>query len=403
MTSSLRSSCGALPQHRSRVTIDLGGLLENVRVVRKALPSGADLLPVIKSNAYGHGIVPVSRAMLHEGLSRVAVMGVDEGCLLRDVGFSGQIVLLGGFSPEEISLCRRLFLTPVIHHLDQVRALELSPSGGAPLGIHVKIDSGMGRLGFLPQDFSAVLDRLGEIPSVSIEGLMTHFPVPEDREDTGTCRDIFRTAIVSSLRHPALSALTVVHMASSGAILSGEVECELPLHPSGRRIAFWARPGLLLYGHSPGARDPRVPVRPVFGVDARLLAVRTLPRGSTVSYGRTVTLGRDSRIGILGMGYSDGLPRLLSGKGWAIVGGRCAPFLGRVCMDMVAIDLTDIPPGEIPSEWVSLIVPENPLSLSVDRLAQEGGTIPYEILCLLGHRSERRYVGVPSQVTDGSG
>ncbi len=400
MTSSLCSSRVGYPLHRSRVIIDLDGLLENVRAIRKALPSGADLLPVIKSNAYGHGILPVSRAMFQAGLSRVAVMGVDEGCLLRDSGFSGQIVLLGGFSPEEIPLCRSLLLTPVIHHIDQVAALDLDPSSAPSMGIHVKIDSGMGRLGFLPQDFPAVLDRLGQIPSVRIEGLMTHFPDPENREDTASCQKAFRTAILSSFTHPALSGLTVIHMASSGAILAGEVEIDLPLHPSGRKIAFWARPGLLLYGHYPGVRDPRIPVRPVFGVDARLLAVRALPRGSSVSYGRTVTLSRDSRVGILGMGYADGLPRLLSGKGWATVAGRRAPFLGRVCMDMVAVDLTDIPAEELPSEWISLIDPENPLSLSVDRLAKEGGTIPYEVLCLLGHRSERRYVGIPSQAPD---
>ncbi len=400
MTSSLRLSCGDLPKSRSRVTIDLGGLLENVGTVRKALPLGVDLLPVIKSNAYGHGIVPVSQAMALDGLSRVAVMGVDEGCHLRDGGFEGQIVLLGGFSPEEISLCRRLLLTPVIHHADQVRALELAPSQGPPLGIHVKIDTGMGRLGFLPEDFPAALDRLAEIASVRIEGVMTHFPMAEDREDAARCRESLRATLASSLGHPALSGLTVVHMASSGAILSGEVVCDLPLHPSGRRLAFWARPGLLLYGHYPGPRDPRVPVRPIFGVEARLLSVRSLPRGSSVSYGRTVTLKRDSRIGILGMGYADGLPRLMSGKGWATISGRCAPFLGRVCMDMVAVDLTEIPSDEIPAEWVTLIDPENPLSLGVDRLAEEGKTIPYEILCLLGHRSERRYVGVPSKGAD---
>ncbi len=396
MTPSLLTSRAALPSHRSRVTVDLGGLRENVRAVLRSLPKGTGLLPVIKSNAYGHGIIPVSQLMTDEGIPRVAVMGADEGCLLRKSGFSGKIILLGGFAPDEIQLCQNLRLTPIIHHMDQVRALERFSPEAPSLDVHLKIDSGMGRLGFLPSEFPLALDRLQRMPSVRIEGLMTHFPVPEDREDTSICREIFRQSIVTMIGHPALSALSVVHMASSGAILSGEVMLDLPTPPSGRRISFWARPGILLYGHFPGAHNPSFPVRPVFGLEARVLAIRTLPRGSSVSYGRTVRVDRDSRVGVLGMGYADGLPRLLSGKGWAVVGNHRAPFLGRICMDMVVVDLTDIPADETHSEWITLIDPDNTLSMSVDQLALEGDTIPYEILCLLGHRSERRYVGVPS-------
>ena len=396
MTPSLLTSRAALPSHRSRVTVDLGGLRENVRAVLRSLPKGTGLLPVIKSNAYGHGIIPVSQLMTDEGIPRVAVMGADEGCLLRKSGFSGKIILLGGFAPDEIQLCQNLRLTPIIHHMDQVRALERFSPEAPSLDVHLKIDSGMGRLGFLPSEFPLALDRLQRMPSVKIEGLMTHFPVPEDREDTSICREIFRQSIVTMIGHPALSALSVVHMASSGAILSGEVMLDLPTPPSGRRISFWARPGILLYGHFPGAHNPSFPVRPVFGLEARVLAIRTLPRGSSVSYGRTVRVDRDSRVGVLGMGYADGLPRLLSGKGWAVVGNHRAPFLGRICMDMVVVDLTDIPADETHSEWITLIDPDNTLSMSVDQLALEGNTIPYEILCLLGHRSERRYVGVPS-------
>ena len=396
MTPSLLTSRAALPSHRSRVTVDLGGLRENVRAVLRSLPKGTGLLPVIKSNAYGHGIIPVSQLMTDEGIPRVAVMGADEGCLLRKSGFSGKIILLGGFAPDEIQLCQNLRLTPIIHHMDQVRALERFSPEAPSLDVHLKIDSGMGRLGFLPSEFPLALDRLQRMPSVKIEGLMTHFPVPEDREDTSICREIFRQSIVTMIGHPALSALSVVHMASSGAILSGEVMLDLPTPPSGRRISFWARPGILLYGHFPGAHNPSFPVRPVFGLEARVLAIRTLPRGSSVSYGRTVRVDRDSRVGVLGMGYADGLPRLLSGKGWAVVGNHRAPFLGRICMDMVVVDLTDIPADETHSEWITLIDPDNTLSMSVDQLALEGDTIPYEILCLLGHRSERRYVGVPS-------
>jgi len=395
------------PAARSRVTVDLGGLLDNIREVKSLLAPGEDLLPVIKSNAYGHGIIPVSRAISHAGIPRVAVMGADEASLLRESGHPGQIVLLGGFSPGEISLCRSLCLTPVLHHSDQIRLLELSASDGKILSLHLKIDSGMGRLGFLPEELPRVLDRLGALSSVRIEGLMTHFPVSEDREDSEICREVFRRGILSVRDHPALSRLSVIHMASTGAVLTGGVSLDPPIFSSGRPLSSWARPGLLLYGHYPAAsreirngwlRSPAV--RPVFGVEGRLLAVRVLPRGSSVSYGRTVRLARDSRIGVLGLGYADGLPRLLSGRGWAVAAGRRLPFLGRVCMDMVAVDMTEIPTDEMPKDWVSLIAPGDPLSMTVDHLAHEAGTIPYEILCLMGHRSERRYIGGALSASD---
>ncbi len=389
------------------MTVDLGGLLGNIREVKSSLSPGEDLLPVIKSNAYGHGMIPVSRAISLAGIPRVAVMGADEACLLRESGYDGQIVLLGGFSPGEVSLCRRLSLTPVLHHADQIRLLEDSSTGGACLPLHLKIDSGMGRLGFLPEELVDILDRLEALSSVRIEGLMTHFPVSEDREDSEACREIFRRGVTAVRNHPALSRLSVIHMASSGAVLSGKVSLDPPLISSGPPLSAWARPGLLLYGHYPEAsreirngwvRSPDV--RPVFRVEGRLLSVRTLPGGSSVSYGRTVRLARKSRIGVLGMGYADGLPRLLSGRGWAVAAGRKLPFLGRVCMDMVAVDMTDIPADEMPKEWVCLIDPGDPLSMTVDHLAREAGTIPYEILCLMGHRSERRYVGGALSASD---
>ncbi len=385
------------PEGRTRVTVDLDQLLRNVRKVIHRLGKNEGLLPVIKANAYGHGLLPVMTALSSIGINQVAVMGTDEALSLRRGRYSGAIILLGGFSGKELALCFREKLTPVLHHWDQIRLLEAFSPAREPLDLHLKIDSGMGRLGFLPPEIPQVLDRIHRIPQGRITGVMTHFPLSEDRKDTEDCLELFQECVLSSLSHPALSSLSVIHMANSGGVMQGLVSFPTP-RSSGKSLTFWARPGLMLYGHLPVSDLPGwEEISPVLTVEARLLSLRNLPKGHSVSYGRTEVLSRDSRLGILGVGYADGLPRALSGRGWGVIDGRKVPFAGRVCMDMVEVDLTDLPrPVEI-GEWVSIIDPRESESMTVDQIARWTGTIPYEVLCLLGHRADRRFVGDASR------
>jgi len=383
---------------RTRVTIDLKRFEKNVLEILSRLPGGAGLLPVIKANAYGHGLLPIVSSLLHLNIGQVAVMGLDEACLVRKAGYEGTVVLLGGFSGSELPLCLKYKLTPVLHHGDQIRYLE-SLSSRSSLDVHVKIDSGMGRLGFLPEELPGILDRIDSLKHVKIKGLMTHFPLSEDREDTDRCVQVFREALLSVGSHRALRFLEVVHMANSAAVMNGLTAWKEPFPAKGRLkdLRFWARPGLLLYGYSPSGRilGGWKEVRPILKVESRLLSVRSLPKGQTISYGRTMTLERNSRVGIVAMGYADGLPRGISGKGWAVVSGVRVPFLGRICMDMVAVDLTELSIDVSSGDWVSIIDPDHPESMTIELLAEWMNTIPYEILCLIGHRSERRYIVDP--------
>ncbi|MEC4682742.1 MAG: alanine racemase [Nitrospirota bacterium] len=380
---------------RTRVTIDLGRFEENVRRTLSLLPMGVKLLPVIKANAYGHGLLPIVSSLQRIGIVQVAVMGFDEACQIRQGGYDETIVLLGGFDELELAYCLKYNFTPVLHHPDQIACLESLSSDGV-LNVHIKIDSGMGRLGFLPDELPGILDRIAVLNHVQIRGGMTHFPLSENRKDTEGCVRLFQEALSSVSGHPALKHLEVIHMANSAAVLNGFSEWPESVRVGGNAVrpSFWARPGLLLYGYFPieGVREEWTKIRPIMKVDARLVSVRSLPKGSTISYGRTVTLSRNSRIGIIGMGYADGLPRGVSGQGWATISGVKAPFLGRVCMDMVAVDLTDVPEGLSSGDWVSIIDPDSPESMSVDLLAGWLDTIAYEILCLIGHRSERKYI-----------
>ncbi|EQD24762.1 MAG: alanine racemase [Nitrospirae bacterium] len=381
------------PEGRTRVTVDLDQFVRNVRIVQGHLGAHEELLPVIKANAYGHGLLPVLSALSSIGIDRVAVMGADEALSLRRGGYAGTIVLLGGFSGEELPLCVLENLTPVLHHREQIRLLEAFPPAKGSLNLHLKIDSGMGRLGFLPEEVPGVLDRILGVSGARITGIMTHFPLSEDRKDIEDCLGIFRTSVLSVFSHPALKDLSVIHMANSGAVMHGLVSVP-DLMTSDGSLTFWARPGLMLYGHLPASDLPGwEEITPLLTVEARLLSVRNLPKGHSVSYGRTKILSRDSRMGILGMGYADGLPRGLSGRGWGVIDGRRVPFAGRVCMDMVAVDLTDLPREVKVGEWVAIIDPKESASMTVDQIARWTGTIPYEVLCLLGHRSDRRFVG----------
>lgn len=383
---------------RTRLTIDLGRFEKNVLETLSRLPGGAGLLPVIKANAYGHGLLPIVSSLVHLNIGQVAVMGFDEACLVRKSGYEGTVILLGGFSGSELPLCLKYKLTPVLHHRDQIRYLE-SLSGRSRLDIHVKIDSGMGRLGFLPEELPGILDRIDSLNHVKIKGLMTHFPLSEVREDTDRCVHLFREALRSVSSHRALRRLEVIHMANSAAVMNDLTVWKEPFPAKGRLkdLLFWARPGLLLYGYPPSGKFPEEwkSVRPILKVEARLLSVRSLPKGHTISYGRTLALERNSRVGIVAMGYADGLPRGISGRGWAMVSGVRAPFLGRICMDMVAVDLTDLSKEVSSGDWVSIIDPDHPESMTIELLAEWMDTIPYEILCLIGHRSERRYIADP--------
>ncbi|MCL5286008.1 MAG: alanine racemase [Nitrospirae bacterium] len=381
------------PEGRTRVTVDLDQFVHNVRKVEAFLQPYEELLPVIKANAYGHGLLPIMKTISSMGINRVAVMGADEALSLRRGGFSGTIILLGGFSGPELSLCFQERLTPVLHHPDQLRLLDHASFPDTFLDLHLKIDSGMGRLGFLPEEIPEILDLLSRLPQARVTGIMTHFPLSEDRKDTEGCVDLFRKTLLPIVAHPSMANLSVIHMANSAAVMQGLTSFPVT-HPSGRRLSFWARPGLLLYGHPPLGELPGwSDIAPIFKVEARLLSVRRLPKGHSISYGRTEILARDSIVGILGMGYADGLSRGLSGKGWGVVDGRKAPFAGRVCMDMVAVDLTGLPREPKVGEWVGIIDPKDPESMTVDQMARWMGTIPYEVLCLLGHRSDRRFVG----------
>ncbi len=379
---------------RSRVVVDLDALSWNYSLIQDRLSGFSKILPIVKADAYGHGIIPVSRYLAQSGVDVVGVMGLEEGIHLKESGAFSKILVLGGVLPDEMEECISYGLTPVIHHWELLESLLELP-GEAPISIHLKWDTGMGRLGFLPEDLPRLCGVLGDHPRIHLEGIMTHFAQGEDAERTDEQISRFQTIVKGFAAAGVLRDAVVIHMANSSALMSGRFSLDL----SGLRkiwkgsVQFWVRPGLLLYGIQPDEDKIGMPVRPVMQVEARIISVKSLPSGSRISYGGTRTLTRNSRIGVLGMGYADGLPRELSDWGWAMMAGKRFPFMGRVCMDMVMVDLTD---ADVPvhlGDWASLLGDGSSLSMTAWEIAKRIRTIPYEVLCRLGNRSPRFYCG----------
>lgn len=379
---------------RSRVVVDLDALSFNLSQIRSRLSGQTEVLPIVKADAYGHGMIAVARHLAQRNIGSFGVMGLEEGIRLREAGIPGQIVVLGGLLPDEIKDCVLHRLTPVIHHFDQLEVL-LNSSSDVPVGVHLKWDTGMGRLGFLPQDLPRLASSLSRTPHVRVEGLLTHFSDGEDDLITDVQVRTFESIIFDLASHGVLQNEIVIHMANSAAFQSGRTEIDMESLQKrwAGTVHFWVRPGLLLYGIPPNPERSLSLWKPVMKVEARLISIKTLPAKSRISYGGIRTLERETRVGVLGLGYADGLPRELSDWGWAVRDGIRLPFLGRVCMDMVIVDLTEADDAIELGDWVTVMGNRESRAMTAWEMAGKIRTIPYEIVCRLGNRSPRVYVG----------
>lgn len=353
-------------------------IASNYRVVRDAVQPGAHVIGVVKANAYGHGMVEVARVLCAEGIGWLAVSAVDEGIALREAGLSEcRILVMAGVMAWEREAVRQYRLTPVIHSLDELRAF-----GDAT--VHLKIDTGMNRLGTLAwaDQIAAALETA---PGVKLEGLMSHFASATDFTSTQTADQI-------TLFHGMVDALAargirpaVMHMSATNAIAYPRQEAWLQL----------VRPGHTLYGYVSPARGPAphpvFAVKPALSWKARIITVKDIPAGARVGYGGSYIAETPMRIAILAVGYADGFPHRLSNKGKVIAGGRFAPIVGTVSMDVTTIDITNSPelrPGDV----VTLLGREGDVSLDAQQIARTAGTISYNVLASIGPRVKRVYI-----------
>ncbi len=355
--------------------IDLDSLIHNFNVVKGLVGSGVEVLSVVKADAYGHGAVEVGRALEEAGTDMLGVATVEEAVELRDYGIELPILLLGGIRPEEAPVVIEHGLTPCIFSVEVARALD-KESGKArrQSPYHLKIDTGMTRLGVRPEEVEQFLHEIADFKNIHMEGALTHLASAFTDTDEYTVSQLNLFAeIVNTIRKHGFTP-RYLHSANSASI---------ERFPSS--YMDLVRPGIMLYGSSGSGSNG---LRPVMKLKTKIIQIRRVPEKTPVSYGGTFVTKRPSLIATLPIGYADGYMRRLSNRASVSLRGRLAPVRGSVCMDLIMIDVTDVPDASVGDE-VILFGDDR---VSVDDVAMWADTISYELLSITGKRVPRRYV-----------
>ena len=369
-------------EKRTWAEIDLSALEHNYREIRDRLPAGTRFAGLCKANAYGHGAVPVARRLEALGADYLAVSCFEEAAELRGAGIRMPILILApspAFLAPDIA---RLDAEQAVGDLEGARAMSAALAGtGLTLRFHLKLETGMGRTGFnvsLPGTPAQCAELLA-LPHLACAGVFTHFAVSDEPTQEAYTQAQFArfTAAADALEAATGRSLGLRHCANSGAVVNDP-----------RTALDMVRPGLLLYGLYPAEERGGLSLLPVMTLRTRVCACTEHRAGDTISYGRTFTCPRDMRLGVIPVGYADGLHRVLSGKMDVLIGDRRAHQVGNICMDMCMVDLTDLPGVGVGDE-----VTVFGRGLSADEQAKKAGTISYELLCAVSPRVPRVYLG----------
>ena len=355
------------------VAVDLGAIASNVRQLRAWLSPHTHLMAVVKADGYGHGSLAVARTAISSGADWIGVATVAEGIRLRQAGIRSPLLLLSltQMGAYETAICNDLQLT--VSSAAALRALSGLAGGlGRVARVHIKVDTGMTRVGASVEELPELLRLAQELDHLLLEGISSHLASAEDTADPATERQLsrFRDAVVGS----PLPGGILRHVANSAATL---------YHPR----AHWdmVRPGLMIYGVAPDlARSVPFPLEPAMSVHARIAQVREVPAGVRIGYGGRFTTPQATRLAVVPVGYADGLVRALSGKLEVLVGDQARPLVGTISMDQCVVDCGDVP-VEVGQEIV-LLGRQGQRQVTVERWAEAAGTIPYEIMCGLNRR-----------------
>jgi len=371
------------PSPDNLVTVDLQAVADNLAAMRALLPSGMGVAGVVKADAYGHGMVPVALRLKAEGAEALAVALVNEGALLRRAGIEGPILVLMGLTPEQAPLAVAHDLSPFLAVWEDFAALsQAAQAGGTQAACHLKIDTGMSRLGVSPGEALELLERVAALPGLKVEGLASHLAtsgVPGDPTAQKQA-EVFSSLLAEARRRG--HALPASSLEASGGVLAPPANAPEP--------PGLARLGISLYGGLP-AMESRgaAPLRTAMRFTSRLAAVRLVPAGAGVSYGHLWRAPQDTWLGVVAAGYSDGYPRHASNRGQVLIAGKPAPIRGRVCMNAIMVDLTGFDPLPAPGDEVVLLGRSGAEEITADQLGGWAGTISYEITCSLGAANRR--------------
>jgi alanine racemase len=362
--------------------IDLAALERNLRLIRASLPTHMRYVAVVKADAYGHGLPQTAARLMHAGTDLFAVANLGEAAALREIGPGWPILLLSPLLPEEDPYVAEYDLIATVSTSDEVQRLNaVGAAAGRPVTVHLKIDTGMGRLGVWHENAPALYDEICAAPHIKLGGIFTHFSSPdEDAKFTAEQRRRFLDA-VDHFRGLQLGEL-FIHADNSAGLET--LEAAGPFNA--------VRIGLLQFGILPHTNSLLAQVRtePVFSFRTRVGIVKALPKGTTVSYGRTYTLQRESKIAVLTAGYGDGIPRSASNRAHVLIRGKRCPVLGRVTMDQTIVDVTDVP-NVTRADEVVLVGRQNGAEITIAEFSRWADTIPWETLCSVTKRVPRVY------------
>ncbi len=376
------------------VEIDLDAVAHNVRMIRRRVGKGVGVIGVVKSDAYGHGASRVGLLLQSLGVEMLAVATVEEGIVLRDRGIKVPILVLGCIFPEEVGTLLKHSLTPNLCERDTAKELSRHARElGKVAKVHVKIDTGLGSLGVHHREAAGFLREVADAGNLFIEGIFTHFSSSSEMDDTHTreqlrvFKEIIRETESMGIRIP------IRHTANSGAIL------RIP------EASFNAvRPGILLYGLYQSLKDSNerglsIGVRPAMSLKSSIGFIKNISTGETVSYGQTFKAGRPTRVGILPLGYDNGYSRALSNRSEVVIRGRRVPVIGRVRMNHIQVDVTDIPGAKV-GDSVVLFGGHGNARVSAEEVAGLIETVPYEVVCAAGRSNPRIYINEATKVTE---
>jgi len=360
--------------------VDLGALRHNYRALKRRLARGTKMMVAVKANAYGHGLVEVSRALVEAGVDYLGVACVEEGIVLRRSGLRVPILDLGAFFPQDILPMLRYDIAATVTDIGMARFLNAAARRmRRKAHVHIKVDTGMGRLGFWHEEADSLIIQICGLKNLSVEGLYTHFPSADSDEAFTRSQIAVFCALIDKL---AVRGVTIPlkHTANSMAVV-------------GFKAAHFnlVRPGLAVYGlHPKDELVGRLDIKPVLSFKTRVAHVKRVAKGRSVSYGRTYVAPRDTVIATLPVGYGDGYNRLLSNRGAVLIRGVRCPIVGVVCMDQAMVDVGRLA-GVRQGEEVVLIGRQKNAVIRAEELARLCHTIPYEIICWISPRVPRLY------------
>ncbi|MDU4961476.1 MAG: alanine racemase [Sporomusaceae bacterium] len=362
--------------------IDLAAIRHNLRTIREATAPAAKLIAVVKANAYGHGAVPVSKALLAAGADALAVAIPEEGAELRQAGITVPILILGLSLPAEAAFYIQQDLTATVSTRDGLEALAAAARrAGSKASVMIKCDTGMGRIGLLPPDAAEFIRQAAQMPDIELRGLMTHMAAADAADKTSarrqlaSFRELWQDLAGRQIPLPILTA------ANSAAIID---------LPEAHLAAV--RPGIILYGLQPsGQLLHHLDLKPAMELKTKIVYIKKAAAGTHVSYGETYTASRDVYLATLPIGYADGYSRHLSNRASVLINGKRRRLAGRVCMDQIIVELGETCDAAVGDEAV-LFGRQGSEEISVTELAELAGTINYELVCAVSRRVPRIYL-----------